>query len=402
MSELIQLRTSRAPSSVRWRFALFEFGFRPFFLGAGLFGALSIVHWMLDFSTGLSVGHGAWAPLWLHAHEMVFGFTSAAVAGFLLTATPNWTQHPPVTGCRLGALFALWCAARVLFTLPSPDWLLSAVDLAFLPALGLTLWPSIRRGKSKNYVFLLLLAVAWGGNLLCHLEPIVGRPGWMSRGLRAGIYAVVMMMVILAGRIVPGFTQNALRRRGEPNETTSDPRTDLAAKATTLAALGSDLFALPPTLTSTLAAAAAALMVWRMRGWRTRQSLSEPIVWILHAGHLWVAIALGSLAVDAFSAAFVGAAALHAFTAGAIGCMVIGIMTRASLGHTGRPLKVSRSIALAYALVLLGAVLRVFGPLLVPGAYHPLVVAGGVLWATGYLLFTIVYAPILISPRLDE
>jgi len=207
--------------------------------------------------------------------------------------------------------------------------------------------------------------------------------------------------VILSGRVVPGFTQNALRLRGRSCETSTHPQIDLAAKAACLATFTSDVFHLPHAVTGTLAGVATGLLLLRMRHWRSWRVLDEPIVWILHVAHLWVAVGMALLCAERFSIVLLPGLGLHAFTAGAIGSMVLAIMTRAALGHTGRPLRAAKPIVLAYVLVTLGAITRVFVPLAFPLAYRFAIVVGGSAWALAYLLFCWVYTPILLRPRAD-
>lgn len=398
MAELIQLRTGRADSR---RIALLDLGLRPFFLGAGLCAGLALPWWLAVYLGYLTPVTG-WPPMLQHAHEMVFGFGAAAVAGFLLTATPNWTKTRPVQGLPLAALAGLWLLGRVAFYVPGlPPAALATVDVAFLPALALTLLPALRQGKRKNFAFEAWLVVLALANLACHLEVLGLVGGLFGPAMRAGVYGLVMLVVILAGRVIPGFTGNALRLAGQAHATHTHPGVELAAKATALAALAADTLGLPAPLTGALAAAAALLLLLRMRGWRSLQTLGQPIVWILHAGHLWLVVAMGCLAASHLGTSVPSTLALHAFTAGVIGTMVLAIMTRASLGHTGRPLRVHGAITAAYVLVTVGALARVFGPLLAAPHGRTAIALGGSAWAVGYLLFSWVYAPILLGPRAD-
>lgn len=399
MAELIQIRTGRNPDTRR--VALFDIGMRPFFLGAGLAAGLSLPWWLLVYA-GVTSPAAGWPGHLQHAHEMVFGFGAAAVAGFLLTATANWTGRKPLHGAPVAALSLLWLAGRVAFYLPGvPPLLLAALDLAFLPALLAALAPAFLHGKRKNLTFAAWLFALSLANLACHLQMLGISSTGLTQGLHAGAYTLVMLVAILAGRVVPGFTQNALRLRGKPHETETDPRVDLAAKAACLCALTADVLALNGRVTGALAALAALLLSLRMRRWRTLQSFDQPIVWVLHVGHLWLVVGMALLAAVHFGAPIPATSPLHAFTTGVVGTMVLGIMTRASLGHTGRPLKVSSVITTAYLLVTVGALLRTFGPMLGPGAYRSAVLLGGSAWAAGYLLFTCVYTPILMRPRAD-
>jgi len=398
MAELIQIRDTRQQPEGT---ALFDVGLRPFFLGAGLFATLSLLWWIAVYGGVLSSASG-WPPHWQHAHEMVFGFGAAAVAGFLLTASANWTSTAPLSGAPLSALFVTWVLGRLAFVVPGlPVMLVAVVDSAFLPALLLALWPALRAGKRKNLVFAFWLLELSVANVVCHLEVVGHVAGVMGVALRAGVYGLVMMVAILSGRVVPGFTQNALRRAGRPAETRTHPWIELGAKAATLCAFAADVFGLPAPVVAALALLAGLLLAARMIGWRTWQILDEPIVWILHVAHGLLVLAMFCMALEHVTDLFAGSTALHLFTAGVVGTMVLGIMSRASLGHTGRPLRVSRVTVLSYLLVIGGALLRAVGPLAAPEAYQGLALAGGASWALGYGIFTAVYAPILLGPRAD-
>ena len=397
MAELLQIRAPRPPARF---FSLFEMGFRPFFLGAGAYATLSLGLWLLVHGGRLNIATG-WPPPWLHAHEMVFGFGAAAVAGFLLTAVPNWTSTRPLSGGLLAAVFTTWLAGRAGFYLFDPPILSAALDGLFLPVLLLYLTPVLWAGKRKHLAFVGLLLCMVAGNAMCHLHALGWVDGLLGVGLRLGVYALVMMIVVLAGRVVPGFTHNALRRAGVDVQARTDPRIDLAAQVAALLAMLADLLPLDRVVAGALAVVAAVLLLARMGEWQTRRTLGEPILWVLHAGHFWLVAAFACQGLSALTGWLPATSALHAFTAGAIGTMVLAIMTRASLGHTGRPLVVSRAVAVAYGLVIVGGLLRVFGPTLMPQAYRLWIVAGGVAWTAGYAIFTWQYAAILWLPRVE-
>ena len=399
MAELVQLRVGRSGPSRT--FALFDLGMRPFFLAAGLTASLSLLWWLLVYA-GVIAPSMQRAALWHHAHEMCFGFGSAAVAGFLLTATANWTNTRPVQGAPLALLFALWLLGRVAFHLQGLHvWLVAVLDCSFLPALAMALWPALRRGKLKNFTFEAWILVLAFANVFYHLEALGLVAGVTASALNAGVYSLVMLVVILSGRVVPGFTQNALRLREKPCETHTHPIVELAAKAVCLGALSSDVISAPHVLTGLLALLAASLLLLRMRYWRSLQVYDQPIVWILHVAHLWVVLGMLLLGLQRVGLLLLPGVALHAFTAGAVGSMVLAIMTRAALGHTGRPLRATWRIVVAYWLVTLGAAMRVFGPLFAPSIYRASILFGGSAWALAYVLFTWVYTPILLRPRAD-
>jgi uncharacterized protein involved in response to NO len=333
---------------------------------------------------------------------MVFGFGTAAVSGFLLTAVPQWTASRPLSGAPLGLLFLLWACGRAAFLVGPTPMAVSLVDLAYLPALIVVVTlPMLRGGKRKNLVFPLLLTAMWIGNLLCHLDVHAWIHGYMQRGLHLGTYGLVGMVAIVAGRIVPGFTRTALLRRGEVMEVQSSESVEWAAKISLFIALAAAVLGADARLQGTTALISASLFALRMRHWRSLHTLREPIVWILHAGHGFLVLALLCKGIADLTDLFPATTAFHAFTAGTVGTMVIGVMTRAGLGHTGRPLVVRRAITVAYCLVVVGALTRIFGAFFGAELYRASLLVGGVAWAAGYGIFTWVYLPILIAPRVD-
>jgi uncharacterized protein involved in response to NO len=376
-------------------------GLRPFFLAAGFYAAFGVA-WWLGFLWGRLPLPTVWPPIWWHGHEMVFGFGTAAISGFLLTAVPQWTGSRPLSGAPLGLLFLLWACGRVTFLVGPTLMAVSLVDLAYLPVLTATVTlPMLRGGKRKNLVFPLLLTAMWIGNLLCHLDAHGSIQGQMPRGLHLGTYGLVGMIAIVAGRIVPSFTRNATQGRGEPSEIRSSELVEWVAKLSLLVSLGAAVLGAEARFQGTSALVSAALFALRMRHWGSLQILREPIVWILHAGHGFLVLALLCKGIADLTDLFPATTAFHAFTAGTVGTMVIGVMTRASLGHTGRALEVGPAITVAYCLVVFGALARIFGAAFAAELYRESLLVGGAAWAAGYAIFTWVYLPILIAPRAD-
>lgn len=375
---------------------LLRAGFRPFFLLAGLQAALMVPLWLF-----FMVGSGAPAvpPLLWHGHEMVFGFGAAAVCGFLLTAVPNWTGAPGVKGWRLALLAALWGLARVGFLGGLPLWLAALCDLLLLPFLGgLLALPLIRAGKARNMMFLLLLFLL----TLCDgllLAEMLGYGPWGRTGLYGGVFILLLMIGVVGGRIIPGFTQNGLRMAGTSVQTSTRPWLERLSLASLAAAFIAWLI-LPESLPAGLLCLLASILhLFRLLGWKGWKTTSVPLLWILHAGYLWLVAGLALLGVSALRPDVILApTALHALTAGAIGSMIIGVMSRAALGHSGRPLEPATATVVAYVLVQLGAFVRVFGPFLAP---HGALMLSGTLWSLGFALFVIVYAPICLQARQD-
>ncbi|MGQ9371227.1 NnrS family protein [Azospirillum sp. ST 5-10] len=381
---------------------LFHYGFRPFFLLAGL-SAPALVGLWLAVLGGLVPMDGAVAPVSWHAHEMLFGFAGAAIAGFLLTAVPSWTASTALSGAPLAALVALWLAGRVA-SLPAfaAGWAATAVDLAFLPAVGLALAvPLVRAGKARNTAFLALLALMTAGNLLIRLEWLGVPAGSEAQGRALAIGVVLMMIAVIGGRIVPAFTRNALRARGDATAVAVPSALDTAALALTAAVVAVDVVLPASAAAGALALAAALAHAVRLARWRGDRTLHDPLLWILHVGYAWVPVALGLKAAWLLGDVAVGTAWLHALTAGSFATMILAVMSRATLGHTGRPLTAPRATAVGFVLLTLAAVARVVAPVLPGVAYTDGLAAAGLLWTAAFVLFLVDYAPILLRPRAD-
>jgi uncharacterized protein involved in response to NO len=380
---------------------LFALGFRPFYLLAALLAALGLPLWMAQYF-GVA-GHVAvmGAPGYLagmawHAHEMVFGFAAAVIAGFLLTAARNWTGLPTASGAALAALAGLWLLGRVLL-ITGPGWLAAAVDVAFLPALAVSLWVPLQRSRNRNRFFVGLLLVFAGANFAFHLAHAGAIHMSALSATRFALYLVVVIVTIMAGRVVPSFTQNAIPsarvRRNRP--------LDLAAIALAAAALASALSALPGWLIGALCLAASALHAVRLWMWDPLCTRAQPILWILHLSYAWIPVGLLLMGLSALTGTVPATLADHALGAGAVGGMIIGMITRTARGHTGRPLRVGAAETVAYVLVHVAAAVRVFVPMAWPEGYRGAIAASGALWSAAFLLYLLVYVPVLTAPRAD-
>ena len=350
--------------------AFLSYGFRPFFLLGAAWAAIALLTFTIAVARGAPLPSDSLALARWHAHEMLFGFVAAAIAGFLLTAVPTWTASEPVRGVPLAMLAALWLAGRAALWpwpgLHGTPWIL--LDAAFFPALALTL--SLALVRARNYrnfqfmIFLLLLAAADFGILGTHL-------GWLVLPfdpLRFAANLVMLIVAVVGGRILPAFTRNALLRGGTQCVLAPTPWLDRASLAAIVAVLVVDLARQDSALAG-VAAAVAALLVVRLSRWHGHRALAIPIVWILHAGYAWVAVALALKAVWLLGGVPWAANWLHALTAGAFGTMILGVTTRVALGHTGRELVVAKPITAAYWLVIAGAALRISAPAVVPAYY---------------------------------
>jgi uncharacterized protein involved in response to NO len=349
------------------------------------------------------------APRWLdpflwHGHEMLFGLVLAAVAGFLLTAVPNWTATPPLTGARLGLVVALWALGRAAMALATllPAAAVAAADLAFpLALLAAVALPIVRARATRQAGVLALLCVLAGANAATHLDALGLAPGSGRPALHLAIVFVALLILVIGGRITPSFTQNAMLREGAAGAVRGRPLFDRLALSGAGALALSELLA-PRSLATALSAAVAAFATLaRMSGWQTRFALGDPLLASLHVGHAWVAVGFAAIALADLGAPVPPTVALHALTAGAMGAMILAVMTRVALGHTGRPLVAPPSARLAYWLVSAGALARVFGPLLAPGAARAAWTLAGLLWAGAFAAFLAGYAGILLGPRVD-
>ena len=388
------------PQRAHGQWPILALGFRPFFLLAAIFAAASVPLWILIYQGVLDPVSYLPPTIW-HAHEMVFGFAIAVIAGFLLTATSNWTGRRTATGAGLAALAGLWIAGRVAIFAGAglPDWLVMGLDAAFLPVLAIALaMPILAAGNRRNIIFPVVLLVLGAVNLSIHLGAL-GAIDWdPARGLRVAIDLILLMIGVLGGRVIPSFTKNALPQA----------RVNPCPKASVLALLSLATLAvaeaaidLPPVM-GTLALAAGIINALRMRGWGSLATGRQPILWILHVGYGWLAIGLILRGVAELSGVIPADAGIHALTLGAIGSMIIGMMSRVALGHTGRSIVPAKLTIAAYWLVNAAALLRVAFALIPGDGWRMTALAGsGALWSLAFLFFAIVYLPILSRPRAD-
>jgi uncharacterized protein involved in response to NO len=400
MNRSLPLHGDLPEPAARPRLALSAKGFRPFFLLAAVF-AVGIVPLWLAFVAGEARPSSYLEPTTWHAHEMIFGFAAAVLAGFLLTAVGNWTQRETAVGAPLLALAALWVAGRVAMTAPGllPRGADAALDLAFLPALGVTIArPLVATKNRRNFVMLAVLGALFAANLVVHLEAL-GYAG-AGAGRRACLVAVDVVLVvvtIIAGRVFPMFTRNATGVASIRSRPSLDAPAIAAMAGLTLV----DAVSPESTGAAAFAALAGALAVARAVGWWTPRVAKHPLLWILHVGYAWIPLGLALRALAAWDGTVPRSVALHALTVGAIGSLTLGMMARVALGHTGRALVASKPTAWAFAALSAAAVVRVFAPLLAPGMYLGSLVVSGTLWTIAFVLFLVVYVPILTSPRVD-
>lgn len=396
---------SSAGQNRDWRGpAILSFGFRPFFLFGPLWGALAMALWIpaltgaIDLPTHLD-------PVAWHAHAFLFGYLGAVMAGFLLTAVPNWTGGLPVVGRPLGALALLWAAGRlaVLFSAHVPVALIAAVDLAFPLALGALVLREIRAGRNwRNLPVLALVALFALANATFHLEAGQGGDAASGVGVRLGLAAALGMIALIGGRIVPSFTRNWLVRRG-PGRLPVPPMRmfDRGALLVLFAALLAWVAAPASIVTGAGLALAGALHLARLLRWAGDRTLREPLVLVLHGGYAFLPLGALALGAEILKPGLFGmAAAQHLWMGGAIGLMTLAVMTRATLGHTGQSLTAgagTRVIFLALVAAVLARVLA--GPW--PANAQTLHAVSGAAWIVAFGGFGFFYGPLLLRRRAE-
>lgn len=382
--------------------ALFSYGFRPFFLLAGWYAVVSVPVWLWLYRSGASPLSAMPAQLW-HGHEMLFGFVGAAIAGFMLTAVPSWTGSRGFGGLPLVVLTAIWLLGRAAFALAAdiPPALLVIAELAFVPGVLLLLAPPILRTLNRNLPLLFVLTALWCLDAV-FLWAVMHADAALARQMLLTTLGVVLLLItVIAGRIVPSFTANALRARGIGVSLRARPLIDRLAIAGMAALVLADLVRMPAVFSASIAGFAALLHVIRMAGWQTRYVLKDPIVWILHVAYLWLPVGMALRALHVLGGFGFAAHWMHALGVGAAASMVLAVMTRAALGHTGRPLRVAPAIVGSYGLLIAAGVVRVFGPGVLPAGYMMTITLSSIAWTAAFLLFVIVYTPILLQPRAD-
>lgn len=386
----------------RNRLVPFAYGFRPFFLLAGVYALVAVGLWLWLYSGG-PAGIGTTVPQQWHGHEMLFGFVVAAIAGFLLTAVPSWTGRRGFAGLPLVALVVVWIAGRVAFAVQqSLPWaLVVAVELSFLPALVAAVAPPLVRSVNRNTPLLLVLIALWCCDAVFLVATGDRDLTLGSAALRTGLNVTLVLITVIGGRIVPAFTANALRARGIDAAIRSRPAVETAVVAAMVAYAILDAVWPSSAGTAVVAATAGLLHCWRWSQWHGLRTLSQPIVWVLHLAYLWLPVGMVLKALHVAAGFDVAAHWLHALGAGAASMMIIAVMSRAALGHTGRALVAPGPVAAAYLLLALAAATRVFGPAIWPGNYTATIAAAGALWMLAFGIYVVVYAPVLLRPRAD-
>lgn len=378
-------------------FALWALGFRPFYLGGALFGAAALLVWLAAFAGHPLPGVSGYLPgVFWHVHEMIFGFGAAIVVGFLLTAVRAWTAVTPAQGKSLAALWLLWLAGRVALA-HAPAAAAVPIDSLFLPVCALLVARVLLRAKNRHNLFLPVALALFGAlNVAFHLAMLNGRADWALHSAYLAVGMLVLFITIIGGRIIPNFTANAVPgyafKRWNTVERAVMP---LSALAFVLdATLGSGAWV------ALAAGAAACAQAARLAGWKPWRVGNRPILAILHMAYAWIPLGFALLALAA-SGLVAHTLAIHAFTAGAVGGAIMAMITRTARGHTGRPLVAGRIEIACYALIVLAALIRVFGPWLAPQWLVFWIEASGACWVLAFAAYCWRYAGWLIAPRVD-
>lgn len=373
-------------------------GFRPFFFMGALYSVLSIALWGA-FYAGIG---GVMPPSFLvdpvswHAHEMIYGFSMAIVAGFLLTAVANWTGGAPARQFHLAGLCALWLAGRVVMGIDMglPTWAIILLEVSFVPAVAVSLSiPLLKSWNKRNFIFLTLLSALFACDLWFFLSGNL-------QALYAAMMMILMMVSLIGGRVIPAFTVAALRQRGIMAFQTDQMKMDAAALVSLIAVTVSLIVAPGTLFVGITAALSGVIHALRMRHYHTAKSIAVPLLWILHAGYGWLVIGLALFALSGFGF-FEIRLVVHALTAGCIGSMILGMICRVTLGHTGRELRVGKWVVGAFCAIQVAAIMRVFGPMLWPAETNNWIIYSALIWAACFAVYLAVYSRMLFAPRPD-
>lgn len=394
---LIQIEEPESAAAQPWSLngmPLLGLGFRPFYLLAALFAAISVPLWLARYSGWL--GDTSKIGLDWHMHEMLYGFALAVIIGFLFTAARNWTGLWTPRGGTLAAIAGIWLAGR-LAMLWAPAPLAAGIDLLFIPCAVLPLYRVMRKsGNTRNLPLLALLGLMFVANAVFHASRLTWLNWSTISAMHACILLIVILEVVMAGRVLPGFTRNAVPGSTPLSRTWLD-RTSLSLSILTGL---SWLAALPAVPVAALAFACAATHSLRLYGWQPWKTLRQPLLWILHLAYAWIAIGFALLGLAALGIA-TASTAMHALTIASMASLILGMMTRTSLGHTGRLLKASRKETIMYLLLQTGAVARLCANFHQIGYRDFALILATVCWSAAFLLFVAVYAPYLTHARLD-
>ena len=378
---------------------LWASAFRPFYFLGALYAPLLVAAWLGAF-------HGLWnlppdaIPLkLLHGHEFIFGFAAAIISGIVLTALPSWAGTEEICGRRLMLLTALWLAGRIAFWASPwlPSLLPAVVDCLLFPAIFFMLAPQLLRAGNRLYLLLLpILAVLFAANTIYHHGLLASNYDQAWQALRLAIYAIIVLYILKGGVLAPIFTANALREKGRASLPACNMKLEVAATGAVLLLATLDLAAAPPAWTGSIALACALLHGWRTARWQGWRVADVPLVLVMHLGFAWLILAFVLKAAAELGGIVPEAMWLHAFTIGSLGLMMLGLMTRVSLRHTGRPLRVPPAMIVACVLIFAATMLRLAASL--HGPHSPAIVLSAGLWAASFALYFLTFWKVLLSP----
>lgn len=379
-------------------YPLFGLGFRVFFALAGLSALVLIMLWNAFYKGALTLDNYFSGNSW-HGHEMLLGYSVAVIAGFLLTAVKNWTAKPTLTGDQLAGLCLLWLYGRIVpfYAGLLPNTLIALIDFSFLPVLAYQISkPIIQANYFKGLIFVALLILLALGNGLIHADILGLLKNTAGLGFQLIVATLIVMILVIAGRLFPFFTERGL----SGTLITRYPLIDSLAVGSAVF-----VFALQMNEASSVVLALAAIFAAivnsiRIASWYVQRIWYVPLLWVLYVGYGWIILGFVLTALTAYNLA-PPSLALHAFTIGGIGVLTLGMMARVSLGHTGRALRASNAVAIAFILINLAAVFRVLLPITLPDWYNTLIYASTLSWLAAFALFIFVYGPILARARID-
>ena len=382
---------------------LWASAFRPFYLLGAPYAPLLVAVWLGAY-LGLWSLPGGDAPLKLqHGHEFIFGFAAAIIAGIVLTALPSWAGTEEIRGGNLMLLVALWLVGRIACW--ASPWLspllAAAVDCLLFPAMFVMLAPQLLRAANRLYLLLLpILLALFAANAIYHHGIATADYAQAGTALRLAIYAIIVLYVLKGGVLAPIFTGNALREKGRGTLPPRNMALEIAATGALLLLAALDLAAAPAVATGAAALACAVLHGWRCARWQGWRVADVPLVLVMHLGFAWLLFAFALKAAAELTGLVPEAAWLHAFTVGSLGLMMLGLMTRVSLRHTGRPLRVPRAMLVAYGLVFAAALLRLAAT--VHGMGSAVIALSALLWAAAFAVYFVLFAKMLATPSLQR
>lgn len=395
MLALRRARMAAAPPILRG-------GFRPFFVGGAAWAVIALALWLCALAGAITLPTAFDLLAW-HRHEMLFGFVGAVVAGFLLTAIPNWTGRLPIAGGPLAALFLLWLVARLSVLWSGTVGTLgpALVDVGFYVVLAALAGREVLAAKNRNLPVVGIVLLFGAANAADHAI-VLGLIADEGLGWRAGLALVVVLISLIGGRIIPSFTRNWLTKQGTREGLPGQPgKYDLITITLTAAALLLWLVTPDARAAGYALVAAGLLQLVRLARWKGLRTARDPLVLVLHVGYLWVPIGLALLGASILDPAVPRSGAIHALTAGAMATMILAVMTRATLGHTGRELRAGAATVAIYLLVTAGAVLRVAASFALIDYTHGMRWSA-LAWGGAFLVFLAAYGPILFRPRVGE